>query len=186
MGEDGKEKPTGDYRLYERELLLAVLNKTDGNPMKIFGHAEHGLYFCVNPLGKTREDRKEANVFDFRHCLIEFDSIPVEHQYQLIMKSRIPCAAITTSGGRSIHAIVKVGARSLAEYRQRVVILMSHFHEYGCDPATKDSVRLSRFPGGKRLDTEVSRPSFISRPGLALSNSGRLSRPPWPRNCPIR
>jgi RecA-family ATPase len=149
--DDDKEKPLGDHRLWDYDVLLKVLDRTGGDSTKIFGKG--GLFFCVNPLGKTKDHRREDNVADFRHALIEFDSIPMEDQYQLVLKSRIPCAAIVTSGNRSVHAIVRVGARDIKEYRERVAILMAHFREYGVDPATKDPTRLSRFPGAIRADS---------------------------------
>jgi RecA-family ATPase len=151
-GED-KEKPFGEQRIWDYAVLLKVLDRTSGDSGKIFGSGPGGVFFCVNPLGKTKDYRREDNVADFRHALIEFDSISMEDQYQLVLKSRIPCAAILTSGNRSVHAIVKVGARDIKEYRERVAILMGHFREYGVDPATKDPTRLSRFPGAVRADS---------------------------------
>jgi RecA-family ATPase len=159
--DDESDKETisgGEWFLFEAERYLEMLeHKAGGRINKFWNRAreeKHGVYFCVNPLGKTSDQRLTENIADFRYALIEFDSIPREHQYQIIQQSRIPCKVVTDSGGKSIHAIVKINARNLNEYRERVGMLMEHFREYGVDPKTKDPTRLSRLPGCVREDTD--------------------------------
>jgi RecA-family ATPase len=154
--EEGKDVPSRDHQsIQSLESWLTRINRADGDAPKVIfmaGDGPHGMFFCVNPLGKT-ERRLQENIFAYRHALIEFDSIPKEKQYQLIIKSRIPCAAIIDSGAKSIHAIVKINARDPMEYKERIVALMDHFREWGVDPANKDPTRLSRLPGFVRGDT---------------------------------
>jgi len=153
--EDGKDVPSSDHQSIQLlESWLTLINRAHGNAAKaIFGASDgpHGMFFCLNPLGKI-DRRIYENIFDYRYALLEFDSIPKEKQYQLILKSRIPCAAITDSGRKSIHAIVKVNARNVVEYKERVAVLMEHFKEWGVDPQCKDPTRLSRLPGFTRGD----------------------------------
>jgi RecA-family ATPase len=151
------------------ESWINRINRVGGNAEKaIFSASDgpHGVFFCVNPLGKG-DRRVQENVLDFRYALIEFDNMPKELQYQLILKSRIPCAAITDSGHKSIHAIVKIQARDANEYKERVAILMEHFREYGVDPATKDPTRLSRLPGFTRGDTHAPQQLLNLKVGCA-------------------
>ena len=59
----------------------------------------------------------------------------------------LPLSAIYTSGGRSIHAIVRVDARSKAEFDSLRDDLLPVLCPLGADPAAMTAVRLSRLPG---------------------------------------
>ena len=56
------------------------------------------------------EGCKNSDVEEFRHCLIESDSLPKEEQLRKIRELNLPCSALVDSGGKSIHAIVKIDA----------------------------------------------------------------------------
>lgn len=169
-------------RLWTREILLKNLGieRVNGDPAKLFGgDGSHGVYFCVNPLGKTNDSRKADNVADLRYGLIEFDALPVEEQFQIILQSKIPCVAITFSGGKSVHAIVSVDAGlDQALYKARMLAYMEHFRAYGVDPHTKDPSRLSRLPGALREDTQKSQQ-------LLTLNVGCPSYEEWERELMV-
>jgi RecA-family ATPase len=151
LGDDQRELPEGEGHTLTREDWLSKLDAKQGNPNGIFSSAEKtGIYIAVNPLkvGCT----KDADVTDYRHTLIEFDDIPLSAQWQLIQKSNIPCAAVIHSGGRSIHAWVKVDAKDKLEYEDRVKSLYGHFAAYGIDGKNRNPSRLSRLPGCVRFD----------------------------------
>jgi hypothetical protein len=156
IAEDGKEGPCPKTTLQAAltlEAWLAKLDKTGGDCKKaIYPASEpHGCYVCINPLKGTR--RVTGEITKFRHALIEFDDLPRNHQWQLIQQSKIPCTAVVDSGGKSIHALVRVDAPDLDTYKQRVQMLMDHFAAYGVDPQNCDPTRLSRLPGPVRGDT---------------------------------
>lgn len=111
---------------------------------------EAGAWIRFNPL--TGEGVRNADVADFRYALVESDSLPKEQQLALVKALELPCAAIVDSGGKSVHAIVRVDARDHAEYRERVERLYEVCRKNGLepDPQNKNPSRLSRMPGARR------------------------------------
>lgn len=155
-GVDTKERPDGESVIvYDRDILLKILReKTGGSLAKIFD-TEKGLYFNLNPLRKHSERRRKEDMVEFRYALLEFDSIPMEEQFQVLIKSKIPLAAILDSGHHSVHGIVKINAgNDEALFKARKAMINEHFRAYKPDPNTDDVTRLSRFPGVHRLDFE--------------------------------
>tara|TARA_R100001510_G_scaffold57738_1_gene67294 strand:- start:4337 stop:6661 length:2325 start_codon:yes stop_codon:yes gene_type:complete len=153
---ESKERPSARGPLQATmslERWLAKLDEHDGDAERALfpASAPHGIYVAINPLSDVR--RVTANISAFRHALIEFDNIPTHHQWQLIQRSKIPCVAVIDSGGKSVHAIVKVDATDYSEYQQRVKLLVDHFRKYGVDGQNIDPTRLSRLPGVTRGDT---------------------------------
>lgn len=124
------------------------------NPEKLDAYC-HGLgaFMAVNPvwgkcaLGYTFGD---ADVARFEYVLIESDVIPLEFQLGLLACLPIPIVALIDSGGKSIHAIVRVGATDAVDYKQKVAILYECLVKVGADPNTKNPGRLTRLPGAMR------------------------------------
>lgn len=170
--EAGKELPDGGGICITREEWLKKLDSVNGNPNGIFSSTKRtGIYIAVNPyrVGCT----KDADVSAYRHALVEFDvesGLSLSAQWDLYQKSRIPCAAITYSGGESIHAWVKIDAQNRQEYDDRVRILYQHFEGYHCDQANKNPGRLSRLPSCVRFD---------KRQELLAMNTGCESFTEW-------
>jgi hypothetical protein len=99
----------------------------------------------MNPLdGRGVAD---ANVTAFRFALVECDGIPFELQLPLLAKLPLPVAAILGSGGRSLHAWVRVDADTLDEYRQTVSRMLALLGKFGVDGQNKNAARMSRLPG---------------------------------------
>ena len=113
-------------------------------------HPEAGAWIRVNPF--DGKGMKDENVTDFRHCLIECDSKPVEEQVAIYKKLELPCACIVHSGGKSAHAIVKVDAADIEEYRKRVDFIYSVCSKNGLpvDKQNRNPSRYSRMPGVTR------------------------------------
>lgn len=148
LAEDGKEIPDGAGTTLPLETWLAKLDERDGDVNRIFKSSKRtGLYVGVNPGGS-----KDGDVTAYRHALIEFDEIPIAQQWQLIVKSEIPCTAVIHSGGKSVHAWVRVDARDRQDYESRVRLLLDHFSKYRVDEKNKNPSRLSRLPGCERFE----------------------------------
>ena len=75
-------------------------------------------------------------------------------QQAIIKQLELPCAALVYSGGKSVHAIVKVDAPDYAEYRKRVDYLYAACQKNGLtlDQQNRNPSRLSRMPGILRGD----------------------------------
>lgn len=114
-------------------------------------HAEAGAWVRINPMDGTGEVR-DSNVTAFRHALLEADSGDLETQLATIIELQLPCTCIVHSGGKSIHALVRVDAPDMAEYRKRVDHLYAVAKKNGivADVANRNPSRLSRLPGVHR------------------------------------
>lgn len=113
-----------------------------------------GVYVGINPMAK--DGSKDADVSVFRHLLIEFDTIPLLDQFNLVVASQIPVSAIIHSGGKSIHALVRVDAKDRKEYNERADIILNYFKAHNPDAACKNPARTTRLPGCKRNTATVN------------------------------
>ena len=166
---DGALSPTrGAYDRTAGQLIEA-LNSCGGDVGSVLGdyNKQAGAWVRVNPLdGKGVRD---ANVTDYRYVLIESDSLPVERQNALMRELELPIVTLTYTGGKSLHAVVRVDAKDRDEYRRRVAYIFDVCRKNGLDidKACRNPSRLSRLPGferGERLqflvDTNIGKGSF--------------------------
>jgi len=136
--ENGKARPGDAGQTLER-------NEWEARLLSPASWQAGGVWLRMNPLdGRGVSD---ANVTAFRFALIECDAIPFELQMPLLGKLPLPITAILTSGGRSLHAWVKVDARDLENYRQTVARMLALLARFGVDGKNKNPSRLSRLPG---------------------------------------
>lgn len=129
--------------------LISKLKKFK-NLDEAFGtiNEEAGAWIRINPTsGASNKD-----VTRYAYSLVESDSLPIEEQKKLLINMRLPIVAMVESGGKSVHAIVRVDAEDLAEYKQRVSFLYDWLskHQFVVDEANKNPARLSRLPGAMR------------------------------------
>lgn len=151
LNEEGRENPDGVGSIYSYEEWLKILDAKDGNPNRIFKSADKaGIYVGLNPL-KIGSRATDSDVTAFRYVLLEFDTCSIEEQFAVITASNIPCAAITSSGGKSVHAVVHVNAKDATEYARFVQIIWTHFAGYDLDVKNRNAARLSRLPNCERL-----------------------------------
>lgn len=109
-----------------------------------------GAWIRFNPLDGN--GCGNANVTDFRYALVESDVLDVDKQFPAIKELHLPCVAVVSSGGKSVHAIVRVDAKDKTEYEKRVRWLYDYCDRHGfvVDRANKNASRLSRMPGATR------------------------------------
>lgn len=102
----------------------------------------------VDPVGNPILSRRTgASVTIFRHMLLESDNAPQDEWLNLICQLNLPITALYTSGGRSIHALIKIDTPSKGAFdafRDRASPILS---KLGADPAAISAVRLTRLPG---------------------------------------
>lgn len=110
-----------------------------------------------------------GNVTDFRYTLIESDTLEIEKQNAVIRELELPVACLVHSGGKSLHAVVRVDAADYNEYRKRVDYLYKICNKNGLtvDVQNRNPSRLSRMPGilrnGKKqflINTNIGKPSW--------------------------
>ena len=151
--DDDREKwiPANAGTWRKRDEIIKDLNKSRKLD-EAFGsmNPEAGAWIRINPLdGKGAGDK---NVTAYRYALAEADTMPIEDQKKLLINLKLPIAALVESGGKSVHAIVKVNASNKAEYDQRVAFLFSELakRNFIVDTNNKNPSRLSRLPGAMR------------------------------------
>lgn len=132
--------------------LIEALSKCNGDIGAVIGDykEEAGAWIRFNPL--DGKGVKNENVTDYRYTLVESDSMELEKQNAIIRELELPVACLVSSGGKSIHAIVKVDANSYEEYRKRVDYIYSICKKNGLDidAQNRNPSRLSRMPGVMR------------------------------------
>ena len=149
--------------------LIQELNKCNGDIGAVVGdyNPEAGAWIRFNPL--DGKDCTNENVTDFRYALVESDDMELEKQNALIRELELPVAALVFSGKKSLHAIVKIEASDMKEYKKRVEYLYSICKKNGLrlDTQNKNPSRLSRMPGvlrnGKKqflVDTNIGKESW--------------------------
>lgn len=129
--------------------LIEELDACGDDVGKVMGDCdpEIGAWICFNPVDGT--GRKDANITSYRYALVECDNMEPGKQLAAIHQMELPCAALVYSGGKSIHAIVRVNAPDYAEYRKRVDHLYATCQKNGLtlDQQNRNPSRLSRMPG---------------------------------------
>lgn len=152
--EDGRYKPSGRGSTRNVKDLLKDLTKHKKDVCAALGdyNPEAGAWVRFNPMDGNGV--KNDNVTAYRYALVESDSMPIEMQNALIREMKLPVAVLVSSGGKSLHAIVKVNAKDHDTYRKRVEKLYAVCDKYGLkvDRQNKNASRLSRLPGIKRGD----------------------------------
>ena len=151
---DDKRRPTRGSWSRTAKQLIAELDTCGGDLGKVLGDwdPEVGAWICFNPVDGT--GRKDANITAYRYALVECDNMELGKQKAIIKQLELPCAALVYSGGKSVHAIVKVDAPDYAEYRKRVDYLYAACQKNGLtiDQQNRNPSRLSRMPGIPRGD----------------------------------
>lgn len=149
IGEDGRDHPASAGETRTREEWLEMLGSGNDPWPRAPGA---GVFVRINPV--RAGGKADADVTAFRHALLEWDDLPVERQWPIIRDSRIPCTAVINSGGRSLHAWVRVDAKSAEEYRERVALLHEYFAD--CPPCAKNKnvSRFSRLAGVARGESK--------------------------------
>lgn len=165
---DGKHFPSKGLCDRTAGELIQQLNKYH-DVASVFGdcNPEVGAWIRFNPLDGNGV--KNENVTDYRYALVESDCMELEQQHALIRELELPVACLVYSGGKSIHAIVKIEASNYDEYRKRVDYLYNVLKKNGLpvDTQNKNPSRLSRMPGVMRkgrkqflMDTNIGKASF--------------------------
>ena len=151
LNDEGREIPDGKGTVMPLEWWLKKLEACGGDINRVFWSADKtGIYVRVNPV---RDDSgKDSSVAVFRHLLLESDKISLSEQYSFFKQIGLQITSLVYSGGKSIHALVRIDAKDKGEYDQRVQAIYTRFENYKLDPANKNPSRFSRLPGCERFD----------------------------------
>ena len=172
--QDAEGKWLPSKGVYDRTAgeLIASLKKHPDDLGATIGDwkPQVGAWIRFNPL--DGDGVKNENITKFRFALVESDTLPVAEQDIVYCKLELPIAALVHSGGKSLHAIVRVDAENYDEYRKRVEFLYDFLEKNGVsiDKQNRNPSRLSRMPGVTRNG---------NRQYLVATNIGRKSWVDW-------
>ncbi|MFV0240741.1 MAG: AAA family ATPase [Lacrimispora sphenoides] len=169
--EDEEKWVPADKGAYDRTAgqLVELLSQCNGDIGSVLGDydPEGGAWIRFNPM--DGKGAKNENVTDFKYALVESDSMEIEKQHAIIRELELPVACLVHSGGKSLHAIVRIDAADYVEYRKRVDYLYDICKKNGLaiDQQNRNPSRLSRMPGVMRgdqkqfiVDTNIGKESW--------------------------
>jgi hypothetical protein len=158
-------------RLYAPEERLFIGARHDASVEHVLSVSEwiarfeRGIsipeHIIPNPLtgaqGKTKDGktsyRADSCVKRFTFAVIEFDAMPRQQQIQFWGGVKLPVVALVDSGGKSIHAWIRIDAPNAAEWTRRVESeLFGILRVVGVDATCKNEARLSRMPSHFRSE----------------------------------
>ena len=149
---EGRWSPgKGRYNMTQKQIIAGLKKHPDDLGATIGDwKKEAGAWIRFNPV--DGKGIKNENITAFRYALVESDTLPLEEQETLYRKYELPIAALVYSGGKSLHAIVRVDAKNAEEYRSRVNVLYDFLEQKGVtiDRQNSNPSRLSRLPGVTR------------------------------------
>ncbi|HVT74561.1 MAG TPA: hypothetical protein VHD61_15615 [Lacunisphaera sp.] len=168
---------------------------------KIPATGREGVWFLPQPVdGKSHPNprspkkdgqaklsrRSEESVTSFRYMLLESDKADLRHWLGFIVQAPLAIDALYTSGGRSIHALVRVECATKkhwdAEKQELMPFLMTGLM-LGADRGTWSAVRLSRLPGCFREGKYDAEDRYHRYPQPKLQKLLYLR--PWGESRPI-
>ena len=169
---EGKYMPSKGVYDRTAQELIDLLKKHPLDIGAVVGDSkpECGAWIRFNPV--DGKGVKNENVTRFTYALVESDDMSITEQNAIYRKLELPIACLVYSGGKSIHAIVRVDATDSEEYRKRVDFLYDFLERNGLkiDKANRNPSRLSRMPGVMRNGSEQT---------LLATNIGRKSWVDW-------
>lgn len=156
------EAGRGSFRLAHERGVSAV-------PSPLPAGGPEGVWFLTNPVdglwhinhatkqpGDTPKwGRRHSDcVTSWRFLVLESDEADPGLWLRALVQLPLRIAAIYTSGGRSIHALVRLNVGSKPEWDAVRDGLLPVLCPLGADPAAMTAVRLSRLPGCLRFGSK--------------------------------
>ncbi|MEN9572904.1 MAG: hypothetical protein RL514_759 [Verrucomicrobiota bacterium] len=125
-----------------------------------FGGTGAGIWYLCNPVdgswNHTSQDgykpswRSQGSITAFRYAVLESDKADPAQWLAFIAQTPLRIAAIYTSGGRSIHTLIRVDASTKEEWDSIIEPSKRVLKVLGADPGCLTAVRLTRLPGCHR------------------------------------
>ena len=169
---DGKWMPSKGVLDRTAKELIASLEKHPDDIGATIGDwkEECGAWIRFNPV--DGKGIKNENITRFEYALVESDDMPISEQDATYRRLELPIACLVSSGGKSIHAIVRINAKDYEEYRKRVDFLYDYLDKNGLkvDKQNRNPSRLSRMPGVTRNGNQQT---------LIETNIGRRDWDEW-------
>jgi hypothetical protein len=133
--------------------------------LKAGGRYGSGAWYLCNPVDGEWHETGSHNaaagepilscrdwhaVTSFRYAVLESDHAPADLWLAFLAQLPIRVTAIYTSGGKSIHCLVRLDAPSKQAWDDAIQPLKRPLKVLGADPGCLSAVRLTRLPGCHR------------------------------------
>jgi len=152
--EDGRWFPASKGTFQTVRWWLDKFLGKNAQDKEMFRGKPQGAYIRINPIKADDISGRDDSVSVFRHLLVEFDTRPKEEQFAIFKQSNLPITALIDSGGKSIHAWVRVDAKDFEEWKARRQQVFDYLSDYEPDEMTKNPSRWSRLGGVFRGEKE--------------------------------
>ena len=140
--------------------LLWDANQSDDLQPQLLPTGNDGVWFLPQPVsgefypnpriaGKLSR-RSEETVTAWRFAVLESDEANTDDWLRCLVQMPLRIASICESGGRSIHALVRVDASSKEDWDRLMTPIKPVLITLGADPGALSAIRLSRLPQAMR------------------------------------
>lgn len=140
--------------------FLWEADRSDGIQQRDLPAGPEGVWFLPQPVNggyfpNPRCDgnlsrRSEESVSAFRYAVVESDEAGTDEWLRCLVQMPFRIASICESGGRSIHALVRVDAASKSDWDRIMGPIKPVLITLGADRGALSAVRLSRLPQAMR------------------------------------
>lgn len=140
--------------------FLWEADRSDDLEQRHLPTGDEGVWFLPQPVrggwypnprtGGKLSRRSEEGVTAFRYLVLESDEADADAWLRCLVQMPLRIASVCESGGRSIHALVRLDAASKADWDRLVGPIKPVLITLGADQGALSAVRLSRLPQAMR------------------------------------
>lgn len=159
----------GDFGHWRhRSFRLARERGVKAEPSQIPTESNAGMLLMCAPVdgqwrivpggydkkGQPKWSRRNTScVTRFPYLVLESDDAPVDLWLRALGMLELRIAAIFSSGGRSVHTLVRIDAGSKAEFDDCSRVMAAALEVVGADAQALKGLPMSRVPGVRRVET---------------------------------
>lgn len=152
--DDGKWFPASKGMFLTRQEWISKFFGPQAVGAQKFSNTEQGAWIRINPFTKDDFTGTDTSVSSYRHVLVEFDKKSKEEQIAIFQQSNLPISLLVESGGKSVHAWVRVDADTKEQWEARRNEVYEYLSDHEPDPQNKNPSRWSRLGGIMRGENE--------------------------------
>lgn len=141
QNEDGKYFPASKGNFLTRAEWITRFFGPDAKGRKHYDSTEQGAWLRINPFKADDFSGTDVSVSSYRHVLVEFDKKKREEQIAIFHQSNLPITALIDSGGKSVHAWVRVDAETKEQWEERRNTVYDFLTDHEPDPQNKNPSR---------------------------------------------
>lgn len=154
QSDDGRWFPASKGMFLSRAEWLTKFFGPGAKGADHFAGREAGAWIRINPFTKDDFSGTDTAVACYRHVLVEFDRKTRDEQIAIFQQSNLPISLLVESGGKSVHAWVRVDAENRLQWDERRNDVYEYLADHEPDPQNKNPSRWSRLGGVMRGDRE--------------------------------